>query len=313
MRGMRVAWLAAGLVWAAAGGAWADQTNYVAVNSGAPEMRVPLGARALGQGGAFTAEAEGAAALAWNPAGLGRTAQSQLEGMHTFYLQDTTLEQLSFAQPLGARGGLGVQAVYVNYGTLDRTEVVDGVPQTTGTFNPGTWLLSLGYGHKLLPAIAVGVAGKYYRNDIAGNRYTTYAGDAGVQWEAIEDGLKLGAAVQNVGNAVAGYSLPLTVRVGGELVVALSFFENDHWTLSADYDGSRQGTNQAAAHLGTEYQVGVLSLRAGYTARDTGNAGGASGLALGAGVAGEHTYLDYAALFYGALGTAHQISFGVLF
>jgi hypothetical protein len=233
--------------------------------------------------------------------------------MHTFYLQDTTLEQLAYAQPVGFGGGLGVQALYVNYGSLDHTEIIDGVPQTTGTFHPGTWLLSLGYGQQLLPSLSLGVVGKYYRSDILDNRYTVWAYDAGLQWEAVEGGLKLGAAVQNAGQALAGYSLPLTVRVGGELFLPFSFFEHDQWTLSADYDGSRQGGNRVATHLGTEYKYKVLAVRAGYTVADTGDAGGASGLALGAGVAGAHTYLDYAVTFYGALGVAHQISFGVLF
>jgi hypothetical protein len=276
-------------------------------------MRLPLGARAIGQGGAFAAEADGVAALTWNPAGLGRTEQIQLEGMHTFFLQDTTLEQLAYAQSVGTGGGFGVQALYVNYGSLDRTEVVDGIPQTTGTFNPGTWLLSFGYGQKLAPSFSLGVVGKYYRNDILDNHYTAWAGDAGLQWEAIEDGLKFGAAVQNMGQAIAGYNLPLTVRVGGELVLPFSFFEHDHWTFSADYDGSKQGAMRVATHLGTEYKYKVMAVRAGYTAQDTGDAGGASGLALGAGVAGAHTYLDYAATFYGTLGVAHQISFGILF
>ena len=103
------------------------------------------------------------------------------------------------------------------------------------------------------------------------------------------------------------------MRVGGQWVLPLGFFENDHWTFSADYDGSKQGSNQVATHLGTEYQYGVLSLRGGYTIRDTGDVGGPAGLALGAGVAGGHTYLDYAVTFYGVLGASHQISFGVLF
>ncbi len=306
-------WMAASLILAAVLPGWADQTDLDTGRSGAPEMRLELGARDVGRGGACVASALGVGSLSWNPAGLGRSGMPQLEGMHSFYLQDTSLEQLAYVQPIGTNGGLGVQAVYVNYGTLEQTEEVDSVPQVTGTFHPGTWLLSLGYGHKVASGLTMGVVAKYYRNEILGHLYTAWAGDVGMQWATTKDEMMIGVALQNVGSGVAGYSLPLTVRAGAQVALPFQFVEDDRWTLSADMDYSRQGSALITPHVGTEYQYSFLALRAGYVNKTRSELGGVGGLSLGIGARGEKTYLDYAISSFGVLGLMHQISFGVLF
>jgi len=290
----------------------AEQPDYPTLALAAPEMTLDLGPRAVGRAGACTAEVRGADSLNWNPAGLAGVAKFELEGMHAFYLQDSMLETLTYAQPAWQGGGVGVQAVYVNYGILEHIEVEDGLPVTVGEFNPGTWIFSLGVGHKIISSLAMGVAGKYYRYQMMGDFVTTWAGDAGLQWSGFQDSLFLGVAARNMGTAVAGFSLPVTYKAGAAYRLPFGLLEHDRWSVEADADFTRS-IAQPVFRAGTAYQFKAAAIRAGYIFRDYGALSGPAGLTLGAGLQGPVVSLDYAVAFYGVLGTVHHFSAGVMF
>ena len=64
-------------------------------NSGFVFLRLGNGARASGMGEAFTAVADGATSIYWNPAGMAGVEGVELSVTHTEWLVDIRLEQVS--------------------------------------------------------------------------------------------------------------------------------------------------------------------------------------------------------------------------
>ena len=87
---MRTLHLAVMLVLAAQA-AWAAET--------ASFLNVGVGARGLGMGGAYTALADDANALYWNPAGLSKLEKREFTASHAELFENTWLDFLAYAHP----------------------------------------------------------------------------------------------------------------------------------------------------------------------------------------------------------------------
>ncbi|MBI4218145.1 MAG: hypothetical protein HY610_03425, partial [Elusimicrobia bacterium] len=74
--------------------------NYVG-SSGAQFLKLPVSARAIGMGEAYGSVAEGAEAIYWNPAGLGREEGKSVSVMHAVYFQNIYYDFVSYAQKMG--------------------------------------------------------------------------------------------------------------------------------------------------------------------------------------------------------------------
>ena len=69
-------------------------------------LKIPVGAREVGMGQAFTALASGANAVFWNPAGLSRLQGREVSATDARVFADVRFDTLAYAHPLGA-GGAG--------------------------------------------------------------------------------------------------------------------------------------------------------------------------------------------------------------
>src|SRR6059036_2691225 len=66
-----------------------------------PSSQVPVGPRAIGMGGAFSAVADDASALFWNPAGLARVGHQEISASHAnLFGTDIHDDVASFVLPL---------------------------------------------------------------------------------------------------------------------------------------------------------------------------------------------------------------------
>ena len=76
---------------------------------GAPSQQVPIGPRAIGMGGAFSAIADDATALFWNPAGLARLGHQELAGAHAdLFGAGIKDDHAAFVLPLSPRDAAGI-------------------------------------------------------------------------------------------------------------------------------------------------------------------------------------------------------------
>lgn len=84
-------------------------------------LKLGIGARALGMGGAFTAVADDGTSVFWNPSGLCRLQSSEITSMHSVLKMDRTYNFVNFVQPIkGRKAAWGVN--YVRFGVDDLSE-----------------------------------------------------------------------------------------------------------------------------------------------------------------------------------------------
>lgn len=274
----------------------------------APFLDIGVGARALGMGGAYTALADDANALYWNPAGLSKLEKREFTASHAELFESTRLDFLAYAHPTN-KGTFAAGLTYLSQGKLEGR---DSLGRRTAGYDASDAALSLGYARNLEFA-ELGTTVKYLQSHIAGTQAQSVAADIGAK--RAFDRVSVGAALRNLGPGLKYQDqrndLPLRLAVG-----AAYRFEGGHATAAEVVNGPRGAGTDAS--FGGEYQaVKSVFLRAGYTTRTTITGGSgfdvARGLTLGLGFRNGKWSLDYAILPSGELGRAHRFSLGARF
>jgi hypothetical protein len=274
-------------------------------------LELGVGGRAMGMGGAYTAVADDATALYWNPAGLAQVEKRAATFMHAAYLESTFYDYAAYAQNAGKLGAFGAGFQYLNAGEIAQT---DAAFNEVGKFTPNDLSIAAGWAHALPGGGAGGVAVKYIRSEILTSAQTA-AVDFGLltPW-VLKQQVRLGAAVTNVGGTLkfmeTRENLPLTLRSGGEWKV------NERWIWALDLVAPRDSGGYV--DFGTEYLLPVkdawsFAARAGYSSQTTGEVTGFTGLSLGIGLANKGLSFDYAFVPYGGLGVTSRFSLSAKF
>ncbi len=270
-------------------------------------LRLGNGARAGGMGEAFTAVADDATSIYYNPGGMAAVEGVEINVSHTEWAQDIRFEQITVLNEMfGGTAGLSFTGLY--YGEMDRYgDYPSLVPD--GTFAPYDLSVAGGYAMDVLPNLSAGVSVKVIYEKIDFESATSWAFDAGVVHKSAIEGLTLAASMLNLGPQAKfveeKFYPPFLLRGGaayryeapwlrGEAIVAAdALFPND---------------GDAKLHLGVEYNYGsYLSVRTGYKANYY-----SQGFTLGAGVKYRSLAFDYAYLPLDFdLGDSHRFSIRV--
>lgn len=281
-------------------------------------LKVGVGARALGMGGAYTAIANDVNAIGWNPGGLAGLSKRELGIMDAELTNDIRLDFLGYAQPL-SYGTIGVGALRLSQGTI---ETRDENGKLNGSYTAADTAVTLSYGAKLWMGGQLGATVKVVQSQIANASAQTYAVDiGGMQQLALRGpGVPIVAfAVQNLGPGMKFLDqtsqLPLTATLG------LGYRLPAGMTLALDYR-QRPYSHTSELSIGTEYALfSNFALRGGYgstqsQARATAASGGAAalnGVSMGFGVRLNNYTLDYAITPFGDLGNVQRFSLGARF
>jgi hypothetical protein len=274
-------------------------------SSASQSFRLPRGARAVGLGGAYTALASGANALAWNPAGLNTVRDIQIAASHLGYIQDINDDTLQLAQPIYGLGawGLGVDYLYTS------EQGYDNWGNATDAFNVFDFSAQLGFSLELPGDLWAGAVYKILRQGYANQFSMGSAFDLGLQRRALWGRLDLGFAAQNLGTPMGlgrGFGLlPITLRSGAALHLT------KRWLISVDWD-AQVVDYVNKVHAGSEFLwpagAWTLAARGGWTAGPQSELGGLTGLSVGLGVQRGAFAVDYAWEPLGDLGSAHRLS-----
>lgn len=280
---------------ARAAGAGADPFNFLFLDADA---------RAVAMGGAYTALVDDANSLLYNPAGLAKVRGHEASFMHNQHFLDITQEYAAYA----SRWGLGASFNTLRFGDTGRTTYSNPSGSGLGSVGMNSMALGAGYGRELSPGLRAGAGFKYIHEAIAGVSAQGYAFDLGLQHEpAFLPGLRLGAAVQNLGPSVRfqrdSEKLPLNLRFG--TAYGFKLLGLDH---TAAFDVTKERSESPLFAFGFEtLAAGVLPVRFGFNTRN--DAG--PGVSAGIGWRTESLRLDYAFVPYGELGSAHRFSVSV--
>ncbi|MGB8658582.1 MAG: PorV/PorQ family protein [Candidatus Zixiibacteriota bacterium] len=273
---------------------------------GAQFLKLGLGGRAAGMGGAFIGVADDASAIYWNPGGLATIHQAQLGFTHVAWFQDVSYESFAQAQPFGRWGVIGWSAVYLHMGDLKGR---DQRGEPTSDFTSSDLAVTLGYGHKVAQNLFFGACIKYLNEKIEDQNADALAFDIGCLYQTPIDGLSFGGAVQNWGQDVKfvneGFGLPVLYKLGASYRRKLA--ENP---LTLSMDVCHPPDDRTSLHWGAEYTyANAITGRVGYqNGSDLGKTAGLS-FGLGLTVTKAKTYgIDYAFVPQGPLGNSHTIS-----
>ena len=265
---------------------------------------LPGSTRSAGLGGAGAALVGDAGAIFANPAGLATIRHVAVEGSYEPYLAGTVFSTAAIAIRLGRiTWGAGAQAL--DYGSEpiivpdSSTGGRRGTP-TGGTFTAADLLAvsSFVYRHGL---IALGVSGKYARQQIGSYAADAWAADAGLAI-AVFDIFALGASVQNIGGDFGnGARLPRRTRAG----VTLNYVDPEGtMRLLSTLEGQWTPGRPAVLVQGVEGGVvtGGVGLvgRLGYATRSP--TSDASRFTVGGGIELGRLHVDYAYQGFDVLG-----------
>lgn len=285
--------------------------------TGAVELKIPVGPRAIAMGEAFSAVADDANAIYWNPAGLRQLGGVHLTAQHTEFIDTVAYQYIAGATPLGAarKAAAGVAVKMLSTG---EEKVIDENGVETGeTFSASYMDINLAGAYRLNYYVDIGLTGKYITKKLFNASASTFAADLGVLWRPTTK-FSFAGVLQNLGPglkfAEESDRLPFAARLGS----AVHLFE-DQFTV--DFDVAFPNDNKPVASLGGEYWYqNTLVGRFGYRYQgaldlnDLG-VGGKAGLFLGAGLKfaalGNFVGLDYAWSTAGFLGTVHRFALNV--
>ncbi len=205
-------------------------------------LSIGAGSKAVSMGGAFTAIADDATAMYWNPAGIARLTEGEFLVNHTKWVADISFNYLGFVKPLTKGSSFGLNVTSVTMNDMDVTAY--GTDEFTGeTFTAGQYALGVAYGIQLTDRFSIGANGKYISEHISNEKASSLAIDIGTLFDT-PYGFRLGTSISNFG--------PKMKMTGKDLLVRV------------DVAGNMEGDNQSInGVIDTDYFDLPLLLRVG--------------------------------------------------
>jgi hypothetical protein len=221
-------------------------------------LRLPIGCRAIGMGGAFCSVGEDVTTLYWNPAGLAFLQKGEVYFAHYSLAGGVNYEFISGSFPFH-QGNLGLSLSVVNWGEQEERDRW-GVKK--GTFTPYALINTFGYAQRLKlfqKSFSTGLNIKMGQENLPGKLNNTFCLDAGVIYE-VNRNWKIGAVLQNFWFTPSPeYPLPINFKIGTSQI----WERGPHGFLSA-FDLNIPLDSSIKANFGLEYRYRqFIFLRAG--------------------------------------------------
>ncbi|NQT24476.1 PorV/PorQ family protein [candidate division KSB1 bacterium] len=248
---------------------------------GVPFLKVGLGARQAGMGGAFTGVADDAYSLFWNPGGIGHIRQWQWAVSYNRYFTDISQASVAMARQFRALGsrktGIGLSCAYMGMPEWDSTDGTQNIPVVSA----GNFVAGLTIGQRaewLHKSISYGFTIKGIQSRLANYTARGWAGDVGILIRPGRIRLKelsfgifdygvmtFGAAVSHIGPEIQfdkeGTLLPMTYRAGFSYLMG----RYDGWSVMVAADAMQPINHDWIYACGGEvWFKNILGLRGGY-------------------------------------------------
>ena len=182
-------------------------------------LEIPVGARGIGMGSAYSAATDDITSIWWNPAGLGFLQQSEVLVNVVDYTMDLTYSYAAAAVPvMDGRAVIGGFFGYLDVPEMQITTV--GSPLGTGrTFTAYDFQMGGSVAYTLSDRFIAGLNMKYIHQDMFANvSGDAFAIDAGAIYhtELADRELRFAFAIQNLGTNITMGGPNLLYEVGPE-------------------------------------------------------------------------------------------------
>jgi hypothetical protein len=332
--------LAAGIVHAQAFVSDVSKTGTTA----AAFLEIPIGASAIGMGGASVSIANDATVLYWNPAGAALLPRSEFLASHTGWIAGTRLDFGGLVLPMGSGGTLGLSITMLSMDDM-KVRTVDQPEGTGEFFSAGDLAAGLSYARSLTDRFAIGFTAKYIRQTIWHESAQGFAIDAGTSFKTdLFGGMVIGATITNFGTKMQmsgrdtrqfisvnsnqqgtnsqvpsdiemdSWALPLLLQFG----VSTNIMKTENYRITVAADALHPSDNYESMNVGTELAYSnTLFLRTGYQSLFLQDAEG--GYSFGLGIASSSLIsamavrFDYAYRNMGRLDNVQTLSLDVAF
>ncbi|MEW5993191.1 MAG: PorV/PorQ family protein [Candidatus Zixiibacteriota bacterium] len=283
--------------------------NSRAGTSAFPFLKINLGARAVGMGGAFTGLADDESALYYNPAGIATLEGRRfIAGYHNYFV-DIQSGFLGYINRLNDNISFGGWASYLNYGDFVET---DGTGEIIGDFSGGDLLAAFTIAYRQNHNITFGGTIKLIYERLHEYTSTGLAADIGVRYAGDRERYGAGLMIQNLGKQLSAlneetYRLPLTFR-GGVFVRPREFPLTIAGDLIVPVD------NDPVVAIGADYyefrpfyaRIGWDSFGSNYRGAESDDSW--AGLSLGIGFDYQHLHISYSYSPSADLGESHRVT-----
>ncbi len=282
----------------------------LAQQSGLAFLRIGTNAAAGAMGDAQVSNSRDAFSTYWNPAGLAVEGVNTVALSHHIWVASTRTYSLAGRFASGDKGGFGLFVTAMDSGDLE-ARTFPG--ESESSFSAQFVSAGVAYGRSFGP-VRLGTTAKFISESIERNSAQGYAFDFGLQADLFQHSIKIGAALQNVGemsvlNAQAT-ELPRTLRGGVSIypfrILAMA---DGSVLLNAFLTGEVSHvipTETTRFHLGAAAEVvELVTVRSGFITNDE-----LRGLTIGGGLGSNGFIFDYAFLPFdgGFDGPGHVIS-----
>ncbi len=311
------------------------QTTKVST-AGAQFLKVPIGARGMGMGGAYGSVANDLSALYWNPAGISdiKTVATEISYLQWFATYSHSFAAASF--PLNQDFVVAINATSFSSGDI-QTTTIENPEGTSAKYSVSDLALGVTFSGYLTDQFSFGVTAKYVNNSIYNLSSSGLAFDIGTMYNTGIYGIKIGFSIHNLGGetSYAGqslrtikktieqlnaapvdmsmiaypYSYPLIFRasISSEL-----YNEDDHKVIGA-FDFNTFSDVPEQFSVGAEWTYAdFVALRGGYqTSHD--QFGLTAGIGIKYEVGGVDGRFDYAINPTKTLGLVNRFTIGIRF
>lgn len=228
-------------------------------------LRVGVGARPLGMGGAFTAISNDVYGSYWNPAGLVQLQTLEIGSMYGIMSLDRKYGYLGFAFPVSRFLSLGMNAINLRIDDIERR---DSQENLLGRFSDAEYAFNLSMGILVIENLYVGGNFKFLYHELADNIAKGLGYDLGVL-VIPRKFLSIGLVFQDIGSSLKWNTdsnhkdrLPLNIRLGNTIKLL-----NEQLILSMDLVSTDIGDKSRSTelHAGFDFwPTNYFATRAGF-------------------------------------------------
>ncbi len=281
---------------------------------GAQFLQIGTSARATGMGSAFTAIADDASSVFWNPAGLVEVRGSEFMASQVEWPADINLSSAVLAfnpRILPGTFALSARSLWLDPMPVRTAYLPEGNGQT---FDAGMASFGFSYSRFWTDKFSAGFTLNYLHMGLAEEAVNTASFDFGIIYRIGVRDLRLGMVIQNLGGKIIYDELPSKMPTIFKVGASFNMAKTKNHTLLASGEFQHPSDNTERANIGIEYKLKeLLYLRGGYyISYDTNEYSGGFGVIINTGQ-DSRAIVDYSMVSMAALDLVHRLSLTVAY